>query len=139
MNYFSVIRPPSGQITQPQSCAFLHGVDWKLSTLDRRSLSATHGWSIPNGTALTPWTPLGLHKAGQFYYPLRSSCVAPGTSLCGLPYRGKEGKRMSKYVGIATRQEVRVYYPTAINVLQAANSFSVILSLVTCPRRVHQA
>ncbi|GBN70778.1 hypothetical protein AVEN_233347-1 [Araneus ventricosus] len=43
--------------------------------------------------------------------------------------------------GIATRQEVRVYYPTAINVLQAANSFSVILALVTCPiqiGRVHR-
>ncbi|GBL72527.1 hypothetical protein AVEN_130150-1 [Araneus ventricosus] len=44
MNYFSVIRPPAGQITQPQSCAFLHGVDWKRSTLDRRSLSAAGGW-----------------------------------------------------------------------------------------------
>ncbi|GBM65122.1 hypothetical protein AVEN_70841-1 [Araneus ventricosus] len=83
MNYFSVIRPPAGQIIQPQSCAFLHGVDWKRSTLDRRSLSATRGWPTPNGTAFTLWTPLDLCKAGKFYYPLRSSCVAPGTSLCG--------------------------------------------------------
>ncbi|GBN05393.1 hypothetical protein AVEN_103365-1 [Araneus ventricosus] len=83
MYYFSVIRPPSGQITQPQSCAFLHDADWKRSTLDRRSLSATRGWPTPNGTALNPWTPLGLRKARQFYYPLCSSGVAPGTSLCG--------------------------------------------------------
>ncbi|GBM55541.1 hypothetical protein AVEN_16355-1 [Araneus ventricosus] len=83
MNYFSVIRPPAGQITQPQSYAFLHGVDWKRSTLARRSLSVTRGWPTSNGTALTPWTPLGFRKFGQFYYPLRSSCVAPGTSLCG--------------------------------------------------------
>ncbi|GBN05286.1 hypothetical protein AVEN_260713-1 [Araneus ventricosus] len=44
INYFSVIRPPAGQITQPQSCAFLNGIDWKRSTVDRRSLSATRGW-----------------------------------------------------------------------------------------------
>ncbi|GBM41759.1 hypothetical protein AVEN_38631-1 [Araneus ventricosus] len=83
MNYFSVIRLPAGQITQPQSCAFLHGVDWKQSTLDRWSLSAARGWPAPNGTALTHWTPLGLRKAGQIYYPLCSFCVAPGTLLCG--------------------------------------------------------
>ncbi|GBN16015.1 hypothetical protein AVEN_90073-1 [Araneus ventricosus] len=51
MNYFSVIRPPAGQITQPQSCAFLHGVDWKWTILGRRSLSATRGWPTQNGTA----------------------------------------------------------------------------------------
>ncbi|GBN17856.1 hypothetical protein AVEN_209215-1, partial [Araneus ventricosus] len=45
MHYFSVIRPPAGQIIQPQSCAVLHGVDWKRSTLDRRSLSAAREWS----------------------------------------------------------------------------------------------
>ncbi|GBO20314.1 hypothetical protein AVEN_147770-1, partial [Araneus ventricosus] len=72
----------AGQITQPQSCAFLHGVDWKRPTLERRCLSATRRWPTPNGTALTSWTSLGLRKAGQFYYPLRSSCVTPGTSLC---------------------------------------------------------
>ncbi|GBN71881.1 hypothetical protein AVEN_177794-1 [Araneus ventricosus] len=32
MNYSSVIRPSAGQTTQPQSCASLHGVDWKRST-----------------------------------------------------------------------------------------------------------
>ncbi|GBO43438.1 hypothetical protein AVEN_263244-1 [Araneus ventricosus] len=89
MKYFSVICPPAEKITQPQLCVFLHGVSWKRSTLDRRSLSATRWWPTPNGTALTPWTPLGLRKAGEFYYPLRSSCVAPGTSLCGLFCRGK--------------------------------------------------
>ncbi|GBN80823.1 hypothetical protein AVEN_33603-1 [Araneus ventricosus] len=68
MNYFSVIRPQVGQITQPQSCAFLHGVDWMRSTLDRRSLSATRGWSVKRYR--TPWTPLGLRKTRQFYYPL---------------------------------------------------------------------
>ncbi|GBM64906.1 hypothetical protein AVEN_91209-1 [Araneus ventricosus] len=52
MNYFSVIRPPSGQIAQPQSCAFLPGDDWKRSTLDRSSLSATHGWPTSQGNAL---------------------------------------------------------------------------------------
>ncbi|GBN94966.1 hypothetical protein AVEN_119895-1 [Araneus ventricosus] len=44
VNYFSVIRPPAGQITQPQSCASLHGDDWKRSTLDRRYLLATRVW-----------------------------------------------------------------------------------------------
>ncbi|GBM04373.1 hypothetical protein AVEN_35562-1 [Araneus ventricosus] len=94
MNYFSLILPLTGQITQPQSCAFPHGVDWKRPTLDRRSLSATRGWPTQNGTA--PWTPLGLRKAGQYYYPLRSSCVAPGTSLCGLLCRGKEAGETSQ-------------------------------------------
>ncbi|GBN34261.1 hypothetical protein AVEN_265357-1 [Araneus ventricosus] len=48
----------------------------------------------PNGTALTPWTPLGLRKAGRFYYSYVSSCVAPGTSLCGPHCCGKEvGRR----------------------------------------------
>ncbi|GBM84085.1 hypothetical protein AVEN_78340-1 [Araneus ventricosus] len=43
MNYSSVICPQAGHITQPQSCAFFHGVDCMRSTLDRRSLSATLG------------------------------------------------------------------------------------------------
>ncbi|GBM59523.1 hypothetical protein AVEN_24124-1 [Araneus ventricosus] len=96
MNYFSVIRRPAGQIIQPQSCAFFYGVDWKRPALDRRYLSATRGWPTPNGTVLTPWTPLGLRKAGQFYYPLRSSGVAPGTSLCGLFCRGKKAGETSQ-------------------------------------------
>ncbi|GBN46655.1 hypothetical protein AVEN_203995-1 [Araneus ventricosus] len=58
MNYFSVIRPPAGQITQPQSCAFLHGVDWKWTTLGWRSLPATRGWPTQNGT--TPLDPSRL-------------------------------------------------------------------------------
>ncbi|GBO38242.1 hypothetical protein AVEN_205358-1, partial [Araneus ventricosus] len=93
MNYFSVIRPPAGQITQPQSCAFRHVVDSKRSTLDRRSLSATRVWptqTVPRSLDQGQWTPLGLCKAGQFYYPLRSSCVSPGASLCGLMCREKE-------------------------------------------------
>ncbi|GBL92934.1 hypothetical protein AVEN_209533-1 [Araneus ventricosus] len=68
MIYFSVIRPQAGQITQPQSCAFFHGVDWMRSTLNRRSLSATRGWSVKRYR--TAWTPLGLRKVGQFYHPL---------------------------------------------------------------------
>ncbi|GBN50388.1 hypothetical protein AVEN_263434-1 [Araneus ventricosus] len=68
MIYFSVIRPQAGQITQPQSCAFLHGVDWMRSTLDRRSLSAIRWWSVKRYR--TAWTPLGLRKVGQFYYRL---------------------------------------------------------------------
>ncbi|GBO04976.1 hypothetical protein AVEN_229427-1 [Araneus ventricosus] len=88
MNYISAIRPSAGQIIQPQSCAFLHGVDWKWSTLDRRSLSATRAW--PTQTLSHPWTPLGFCKAEQFYYRLCSSCGAPGTPLFGLLCRGKE-------------------------------------------------
>ncbi|GBM42656.1 hypothetical protein AVEN_221767-1 [Araneus ventricosus] len=64
MNYFSVIRTLAGQTTQPQSCAFLHGVDWMPSTLNGRALSATRGWSLKRYR--TPWTPLGLRKAGSF-------------------------------------------------------------------------
>ncbi|GBO03947.1 hypothetical protein AVEN_164654-1 [Araneus ventricosus] len=72
MIYFSVIRPQAGQITQPQSCAFLLGVDWMRSTLNRRSLSAIRGWSVKRyRTACTSCLqPLGLRKAGQYYYPL---------------------------------------------------------------------
>ncbi|GBN61460.1 hypothetical protein AVEN_258366-1 [Araneus ventricosus] len=44
MNYFSVTRPPAGQIDQPQSCASFPGDHWKRSTLDRRSLSAIRMW-----------------------------------------------------------------------------------------------
>ncbi|GBN24526.1 hypothetical protein AVEN_34029-1 [Araneus ventricosus] len=40
INYFSVIRPSSGQITRPQSCASLQDLDWKRSTLNCTSLSA---------------------------------------------------------------------------------------------------
>ncbi|GBN08791.1 hypothetical protein AVEN_63080-1 [Araneus ventricosus] len=40
MNYLPVIRPQAGQITQSQSCASPHGVDWM------RSLSATQGGSL---------------------------------------------------------------------------------------------
>ncbi|GBM72130.1 hypothetical protein AVEN_212304-1 [Araneus ventricosus] len=43
-NYFSVTGPPAGQIDQPQSCASFPGDDWKRSTLDRVSLSATRMW-----------------------------------------------------------------------------------------------
>ncbi|GBL87955.1 hypothetical protein AVEN_192110-1 [Araneus ventricosus] len=67
-NYFSVICPQAGQIAQPQSYAFLHGVDSMRSTLDWRSLSAALGWSVK--CYCSPWTPLGLFKAGQFYCPL---------------------------------------------------------------------
>ncbi|GBN19279.1 hypothetical protein AVEN_254244-1 [Araneus ventricosus] len=45
MNYFSVIRPSAGQITQPQSCASLHDLDWKRSTLNCTSLSAARVWA----------------------------------------------------------------------------------------------
>ncbi|GBL88954.1 hypothetical protein AVEN_255128-1 [Araneus ventricosus] len=42
----------------------------------------------------THWTLLGLHKAGQFYYPLCSSCIAPGTALYGLLCLGKKNVRI---------------------------------------------
>ncbi|GBN39075.1 hypothetical protein AVEN_50709-1 [Araneus ventricosus] len=45
----------------------------------------------------TLWTPLDLRKAGQVYYPLRSSCVAPETSLCGLLCREKQVGETSQY------------------------------------------
>ncbi|GBM33685.1 hypothetical protein AVEN_54816-1 [Araneus ventricosus] len=51
-------------------------------------LSATRGW--PTQTVQHPWTPLPLRNTGQFYYPLCSSCVALGTSLCGFLCREKE-------------------------------------------------
>ncbi|GBN28341.1 hypothetical protein AVEN_248352-1 [Araneus ventricosus] len=80
MNYFSVIlRPPAGQITQPQSCAFYPAVDWKRSTLNRGSLSATRRWPTLHGNA--PWTPLGLRKAGPSYESYVPSCVVPESSL----------------------------------------------------------
>ncbi|GBM94704.1 hypothetical protein AVEN_16716-1 [Araneus ventricosus] len=46
MNYLPVIRPQAGQITQPQSCAFLHGVDWIWSILTGGLSRLTRGWSI---------------------------------------------------------------------------------------------
>ncbi|GBL94903.1 hypothetical protein AVEN_241652-1 [Araneus ventricosus] len=79
MNYFSVIRRPAGQITQPQSCAFFPAVDWKRSTLDRGSLSATRRWPTSHGSAL--WTLQGLHKAGPFYDSYVSSSVVPWSSV----------------------------------------------------------
>ncbi|GBM55067.1 hypothetical protein AVEN_145130-1 [Araneus ventricosus] len=88
MNYFSVIRPPAGQITQPQSCAFFYGDDCMRSILTG-GLCRLHVGGLSNGTTLSG-TPLGFRKTGQIYYPLRSSCVAPGTSLCGRLCRGKE-------------------------------------------------
>ncbi|GBM00505.1 hypothetical protein AVEN_111733-1 [Araneus ventricosus] len=90
MKYFSVIRPQAEQITQPQSCAFFHGVEWMQSTLDRRSLSVARGWSVKRYP--TPWTHLGLRKAGSFITHIRSSCVAPGTSLGGRLCREKDRK-----------------------------------------------
>ncbi|GBL89070.1 hypothetical protein AVEN_255209-1 [Araneus ventricosus] len=89
MNYFSAIRPPAGQIPQPQSCAFLHGDDWMWSILTG-GLCRLHVGGLKWNR--TPWTPLSLNKAGQFYYQLRFSCVAAGTSLCGLLCRGKKGR-----------------------------------------------
>ncbi|GBM28151.1 hypothetical protein AVEN_224204-1 [Araneus ventricosus] len=40
-----VIRPQVGQITQPQSCAFLHGVDWMWSVLTGGLCRLKRGWS----------------------------------------------------------------------------------------------
>ncbi|GBM63421.1 hypothetical protein AVEN_82270-1 [Araneus ventricosus] len=40
MNYFTTIRQPAGQTTQPQSCTFLPGYHWQRSTLNCPSLSA---------------------------------------------------------------------------------------------------
>ncbi|GBM18230.1 hypothetical protein AVEN_39001-1 [Araneus ventricosus] len=55
MNYLSVIRPQAGQLTQPQSCAFLHGVDWMWSILTGGLCRLTRGWSAKrNCTPLDP-------------------------------------------------------------------------------------
>ncbi|GBM83981.1 hypothetical protein AVEN_264226-1 [Araneus ventricosus] len=102
MNYSSVIRQQDGRITQPQSCAFLHGVDWMRSTLDRRSLSATLVWSVKRYRTL--WTPLGLHKAGSFITHLRSSCVVPGTSL---------GGRLCREKGLKGGTDVTMVFPNS--------------------------
>ncbi|GBN32098.1 hypothetical protein AVEN_205101-1 [Araneus ventricosus] len=53
MNYFTAIRSPAGQTTQPQSCAFLPGYHWKRSTLNCPSLSAKRVWANSNNTAIT--------------------------------------------------------------------------------------
>ncbi|GBO16230.1 hypothetical protein AVEN_72905-1 [Araneus ventricosus] len=98
MNYFSVIRPPAGQITQPQSCAFFPGDDWKRTTLDRSSLLATRGWSTSHRTS--PWTPLGLRKAGPFYDSFVSSCVAPGNFVWSSPSRERGSQFIGQYLSV---------------------------------------
>ncbi|GBO40083.1 hypothetical protein AVEN_251146-1 [Araneus ventricosus] len=75
---FDLLRM-TGQITHLQLCVFFPDVDWKRSTLDWGSLSATRRWSTSHGTA--PWTTLGLRKAGSFYDSYASSSVVPGSSL----------------------------------------------------------
>ncbi|GBL87691.1 hypothetical protein AVEN_81318-1 [Araneus ventricosus] len=44
-NYLSVTRPQAGQITQPQSCAFLHGDDWMRLVLTGGLCRLTRRWS----------------------------------------------------------------------------------------------
>ncbi|GBM56752.1 hypothetical protein AVEN_211088-1 [Araneus ventricosus] len=89
MNYFSVIRPPAGQITQPQSCAFCPGDDWKRSTSDWKTLSSTCVWSIqtvphslldPSRLCVRPGSFITLT------FPLR---VAPGLPCVVLTVVGK--------------------------------------------------
>ncbi|GBM33991.1 hypothetical protein AVEN_166424-1 [Araneus ventricosus] len=80
MNYLLVIRPEAGQITQPQSCAFLHGVDWMRSFLTGDLCRLTRG---PKETALR-WTPVGLRKVGSFITHLHSSCVVPSGTSAGV-------------------------------------------------------
>ncbi|GBM94738.1 hypothetical protein AVEN_45888-1 [Araneus ventricosus] len=46
MNYFPVICPQAGQTTEPQSCAFLHSVDWMRSLLTVGLYRLTLGWSV---------------------------------------------------------------------------------------------
>ncbi|GBO28442.1 hypothetical protein AVEN_35992-1 [Araneus ventricosus] len=96
INCFSVIRPPAGQISQPQSRAFLHGVDWKRSTLDRRSLSATRGWP----TQTVPYSLPGPSRLAECRVVLLPTsfllrCFGDFTvwSLC----RGKEVGETSQY------------------------------------------
>ncbi|GBL78467.1 hypothetical protein AVEN_42955-1 [Araneus ventricosus] len=95
MNYFSVIRPPAGQITHHSrvpSSMVLIGCGQLLTV----GLCRLHAGFLSKRYR-TPWTPLGLRKAGQIYYPLRSSCVALGTSLCGRLCRGKEVGETSQW------------------------------------------
>ncbi|GBM29385.1 hypothetical protein AVEN_253907-1 [Araneus ventricosus] len=79
MIYLLVIRPQAGQITQPQLCAFLNGVDWTWSVLTAGLCRLTRGW--PSKETAHRWALVGLRKVGRFITHLRSSCVvSSGTS-----------------------------------------------------------
>ncbi|GBM87863.1 hypothetical protein AVEN_182884-1 [Araneus ventricosus] len=80
MLYLLVIRPQAGQITQPQSCAFLHDVDWIWSILTEGLCRLTRGWSAKQTAFL--WALVCLRKVCRFITHLRSSFVVPsGTSV----------------------------------------------------------
>ncbi|GBN77791.1 hypothetical protein AVEN_131448-1 [Araneus ventricosus] len=64
MNYLSVIRPQVGQITQPQSCAFLHGIDLMRTLLTGGLYRLTRGWSVKGYR--TPLDPLGMRNVDSF-------------------------------------------------------------------------
>ncbi|GBN18422.1 hypothetical protein AVEN_151809-1 [Araneus ventricosus] len=91
MNYLLVIRPQAGQITQPQSCAFFHGVDWIWSILTGGFCRLTCGWSAK--TKPLRWTPVGFRKVGSFITHLRSSCVDPSGTSAGVVVLAVVGKR----------------------------------------------
>ncbi|GBM26884.1 hypothetical protein AVEN_264742-1 [Araneus ventricosus] len=92
MTYLSVIRPQAGQITQPQSRAFLHGVDWMWSILTGGLCRLTRGWFLKRNRTLLDL--LGLRKVGSFITHLRSSYVVPsGDSAWG----GRSGRCDGRY------------------------------------------
>ncbi|GBN62374.1 hypothetical protein AVEN_83527-1 [Araneus ventricosus] len=73
-----VIRPQPEKITQLQSCAFLHGVDWLLLILNG-GLFRLKCVVLPlkaKGTALH-WALVGLRKVGRFMTHFLSSCAVP--------------------------------------------------------------
>ncbi|GBO03095.1 hypothetical protein AVEN_121871-1 [Araneus ventricosus] len=60
---FRLIDTQAGQITQPQACAFLNGVDWMLSILTGGLCRLTRGWSAERNR--TPLAPVGLRKVAD--------------------------------------------------------------------------
>ncbi|GBM90867.1 hypothetical protein AVEN_128318-1 [Araneus ventricosus] len=88
MNYFSVIRPPAGQITQPQSCAFFPGDDWKQSTSDTGRLCRLHVCGLLKRYHAPSLDPSRLCvRPGSFIIPFYDSYVSSpasaGDSLYG--------------------------------------------------------
>ncbi|GBN61761.1 hypothetical protein AVEN_213830-1 [Araneus ventricosus] len=93
MNYFSVIRLTAVQITQPQSCVSLQGVDWNRSSVTGGFVGYTRV-AYSNGTALTSCTPLGLRNAGPFLLLLRFLLRRSGDFLVwsSLSWEGGRGE-----------------------------------------------
>ncbi|GBM95900.1 hypothetical protein AVEN_183330-1 [Araneus ventricosus] len=90
-----VIRHQAGQITQPQSCAFLHGVDWLWSILNGGLCRLKRGWSFHRKLKETALhlVLVGLRKVGRFMTHLRSSCVVLSGTSAGVVWPTRRGKR----------------------------------------------